>query len=285
MADARTVLITGCSSGIGRACAERLLHAGYRVVATARDPEDVADLAERGATTHQLDVTDEDSMRSAVQVVDADLGGVDALVNNAGYGEYGPVEELDMAAIRRQFETNVFGAIRLIQLVLPGMRHKGWGRIVNMSTMGGRITMPGGGAYHASKHALEAFTDPLRYEVEPFGIAVSLVEPGPVLTPWVETAVGTIDPPDEDDPYHRFRSGLQAGLASGYQGPMARLASSADDVARVVHKAIDASRPRPRYVVGAVARSLIATHALLPDRGWDLAMRSYYPRAEGGSDG
>jgi NAD(P)-dependent dehydrogenase (short-subunit alcohol dehydrogenase family) len=277
MADeARAVLITGCSSGIGRATAERLLAGGWRVYATARRPETVADLADRGAVTLPLDVTDEDSMAAAVRHVESADGGIDALVNNAGYGLYGPVETTSMTEVRRQFETNFFGLVRLTQLALPGMRRAGRGRIVNVSSMGGRITMPGGGFYHASKHAVEALSDVLRFEVRGFGVHVVVVEPGTVRTPWIDTAVETAPAPDADDPYGPFTSSLTDRIRRGYEGPLARLASSPERVAAVIERALRARRPRARYVVGPVARTLITSRAVLPDRGWDAAMRIYY---------
>jgi len=186
------VLITGCSSGIGRAAALSLHQAGFTVYATARRTEALTDLSDRGLRTLALDVTDEESMTTAVAAVEADAGAVAVVINNAGFGLYGPVEQLPMAEIRRQFETNFFGLVRLTQLVLPGMRRQGRGRILNVSSMGGRITLPGGAFYHASKYAVEALSDALRMEVAQFGIDVVLIEPGPVKTPWNDVAAGSL---------------------------------------------------------------------------------------------
>ncbi len=169
------VLITGCSSGIGEATARALLAAGHTVYATARKPETLTALAAAGCRTLALDVTDSAQLRSAVAQICDEAGGVDVLVNNAGYGQYGPIEQVPMAEVRRQFETNVFGLTELIQLVLPGMRKRKHGRIVNVSSMGGRTTLPGGGFYHASKYAVEALSDALRIEVKRFGIQVVLI--------------------------------------------------------------------------------------------------------------
>ena len=166
------VLITGCSTGIGRATALRLAAAGHPVFATARRTESIADLASAGCTVLACDVTDEASMRAAVESVEKRAGAVGALVNNAGYGSEGPVEEVPMEEVRRQFETNVFGLARMCQLVLPGMRRQGFGRILNLSSMGGRMTLPGGGFYHATKYAVEALSDALRFEVRGFGVDV-----------------------------------------------------------------------------------------------------------------
>ena len=186
------VLITGCSSGIGRAAAISLHAAGLTVYATARQVDSLAGLARQGIRTLALDVTDEASMTAAVAAIEDAAGPVGVLVNNAGYGLYGPVEQLPMDEIRRQFETNFFGLVRLTQLVLPGMRRRGRGRILNVSSMGGRITLPGGAFYHASKYAVEGLSDALRMEVAQFGIDVVLIEPGPVKTPWNDVAAASL---------------------------------------------------------------------------------------------
>ena len=187
----KAVLITGCSTGIGRATALRLAGSGWTVYATARRPESIADLADAGCRTLALDVTEEDSMRAAVQAVEQAEGAVGVLVNNAGYSQSGPIEQIPPEAVRRQFETNVFGAIRLAQLALPGMRRRHWGKIVNIGSMGGRLTFPGGGLYHATKYALEALSDVLRFEVRGFGVDVVLVEPGLITTEFAQTSIAT----------------------------------------------------------------------------------------------
>lgn len=169
----KAVLITGCSTGIGRATAQRLASRGWTVYATARRPETIADLKNDGCRTLALDVTDEDSMRSAVTTAESEQGAVGVLVNNAGYAVERAIETVSMDEVRRQFETNYFGLVRMCQLVLPGMREQGWGRIVNVSSVGGRLTFPGGAHYHATKHAVEAFSDALRFETAGFGIRVS----------------------------------------------------------------------------------------------------------------
>src|SRR6516164_4288124 len=215
------VLITGCSSGIGRAAAVSLRHAGLRVYATARQEDTLADLASRGITTMALDVTDEASMTAAVAAVEADAGAVGTLINNAGYGLYGPVEQVPMAEIRRQFETNFFGLVRLTQLALPGMRRRGRGRILNVSSMGGRITLPGGAFYHASKYAVEAFSDALRMEVAQFGIDVVLIEPGPVKTPWNDVAaasLATAGAGSGTDPYAAYKAAVGVGFSRTASG-------------------------------------------------------------------
>ena len=202
-ADPGAVLITGCSSGIGRETALRLSERGWTVYASARRPETIADLGRAGCKTLALDVTDEASMRSAVGAVEAEQGAVGALVNNAGYSQSGALETLPMERLRRQFETNVFGLVRMCQLVLPKMRAAGRGRIVNVSSMGGRLVFPGGGAYHASKHAVEALSDALRFEVRGFGVRVVIVEPGLITTSFGETAAGSLADAAADEPDRR----------------------------------------------------------------------------------
>ncbi len=273
------VLITGCSSGIGRAAAISLHDAGLRVYATARKPGALADLAARGIATLALDVTDETSMRDAVAAVEAQAGDVGALINNAGYGLYGPVEQVPMAEIRRQFETNFFVLVRLTQFVLPGMRRRRGGRILNVSSMGGRATLPGGAFYHASKYAVEAFSDALRMEVAQFGIEVVLIEPGPVRTPWNDVAAGSLDAasPDSDgDPYAAYKAAVGTSFTRAATGLVARMGSDAPDIAAVITRAVTARRPRTRYLINPVAKSVVAMNRLLPGRAYDAVMRRQY---------
>lgn len=265
----QAALVTGCSSGIGRATAAHLARAGFVVYATARRPETLVELADLGCRTMALDVTDEQSIRSAVVVVEAEHGSVGVLVNNAGFSQSGPVEAVPLDAVRRQFETNLFGPVLLTQLVLPGMRAQGWGKVVNVSSMGGRLTFPGGGYYHATKYALEALSDALRFEVARFGIDVVLIEPGFIRTGFAEAATGSL-PADAADPYREFTAALLASTRDVYErGASARLGGGPDDVARVVLEAVTADRPRARYPVTASARLLLALRKALPDRAWD----------------
>jgi NADP-dependent 3-hydroxy acid dehydrogenase YdfG len=287
MEDPGAVLITGCSSGIGEETARRFAGKGWTVYATARRPEQLADLAAAACNTLALDVTDEDSMRAAVAAVEAEHGAVGALVNNAGYSLSGAVETLSMDDVRRQFETNVFGLVRMCQLVLPGMRRAGRGRIVNVSSMGGKIVFPGGGAYHATKHAVEAFSDALRFEVAGFGVRVAVIEPGLILTRFGETAAATVtaDGGDGDGeaagPYGEFNARVGAATLAAYEGWMSRFGAGPDAVARVIEKAITARNPRPRYPVTVSARMLLAQRKLFGDRAWDAMMRTQFPRPGG----
>ena len=234
-------LVTGCSSGIGRATALALHEVGNAVYATARRVETLQDLHERGIRTLSLDVTDESSMRAAVERVIADHGAVGVLVNNAGYSLTSTVEEASMDDVRKQFETNVFGLARMCQLSLPSMRAQGWGRIVNISSMGGRITLPGGGFYHASKHAVEAVSDALRLETAPFGVTVSVIQPGPVQSAFGDSAVATMDLGGSAGPYADFNRELAQRYATAYSGRSAERNVTPEAVA----SAVDACGRRP----------------------------------------
>ena len=266
------ILITGCSTGIGRAAALRLSKAGRTVWATARKVDTLAELESAGCTVRALDVTDDASARAVVDEIVSVHGRVGGLVNNAGYGEYGPVEEVSIDRWRRQFETNVFGVVRLSQLVLPSMRAAGVGRILMVSSMGGRMTLPGGGAYHASKYAVESLSDALRFEVRGFGVAVSLIEPGPVVSDFVADAT---TPGTTEGPYAKFSANVAQKNAAAYAST--RGTSSPDDIAAVIQRAIDSASPRARYLIGSTARSLVGAHDLLGDRGWDALLRSQFP--------
>jgi NAD(P)-dependent dehydrogenase (short-subunit alcohol dehydrogenase family) len=274
----KAVLITGCSSGIGRASALRLVAKGWTVYASARREESIADLADAGCETLTLDVTDTESMRAAVARVEREQGAVGVLVNNAGYSQSGPVEQVEMEAVRRQFETNVFGVIALTQLVLPKMREQRWGKIVNIGSMGGRLTFPGGGYYHATKHALEAISDALRFEVRGFGIDTILVEPGLIVTEFGNAAVASMDGVVHDGPYAEFNAKLAKLTTDTYEGPMKHLGGGPDAVAKAIEKAISRRRPAARVRVTASARLAIAQRRLTPDRVWDAAMRTQFPQ-------
>ncbi|HJQ84455.1 MAG TPA: oxidoreductase [Candidatus Binatia bacterium] len=273
----KAVLITGCSTGIGRATAEHLAARGWTVYATARRPESLRDLAARGCKTLALDVCDEASIRAAVETVEAADGAIGVLVNNAGYGQEGAFEETPMAEVRRQFETNVFGLVRLSQLVLPGMRRQGWGRIVNISSMGGRLTLPGGAFYHATKYAVEALSDALRFEVKPFGVDVVVIEPGPIKTQFGDTAIANVKRVESaGSPYAAFNRVLAQKIQEAYEGPMGRLAAGPEAVAKVIETAITAERPRTRYVVTAAARIMMGLRRWLPDRAFDGFLRTQF---------
>ena len=278
MADrSKAVLITGCSSGIGRATAEHLAGRGWNVYASARRVESIQDLEQKGCKVLALDVCDEDSMRAAVAAVETAEGAVGVLVNNAGYSQSGAIEETSMDQVHRQFETNVFGLVRMCQLATGGMRRQGWGRIVNISSMGGKLTFPGGGFYHATKHAVEAISDALRFELRGFGIDVVVIEPGLIKTSFGDTAAGSIAPTGEGSVYAGFNAAVAKATVGAYEGPLARLGAGPERVARTIEKAISARRPRPRYPVTASARLILAQRRLLPDRLWDAFLGTQFP--------
>jgi NAD(P)-dependent dehydrogenase (short-subunit alcohol dehydrogenase family) len=275
----KAVLITGCSTGIGRATAERLADRGWTVYATARRPESIEDLRGKGCKTLALDVTDEQSMEAAVREVEAAEGAVGVLVNNAGYSQSGAVESVKLADVRAQFETNVFGLVRMCQLVLPGMRRQRWGKIVNVSSMGGKLTFPGGGVYHGTKHAVEALSDALRFEVRGFGVDVIVIEPGLIKTQFGDAAVSKIESgTTADGPYAEFNAAVAEATAGAYEGPIAKLGGGPEVVARKIEKAISRRRPKTRYPVTPSARMILGLHTVLPDRGWDAFTATSFPR-------
>ncbi len=278
----KTVLITGCSTGIGRATAERFVKAGWITYATARKVETLQELEAMGCRTLALDVLDEASMVAAVEQVEAEEGVISVLVNNAGFSLTGAIEELPMDEVRRQFETNVFGLVRMSQLVMPAMREQGWGRIINISSMGGKLTFPGMGFYHGTKYAVEAISDAMRFEVRSFGVRVVLIEPGLIKTAFGDTASNHIPAaPASDDgssPYTAFNAAVGESVMGAYEGPMAMFAVGPDAVAKVIEKAANNSRPRARYVVTPAAKLLHVTRVAMPDAAWDLTMRTQFPQ-------
>ena len=275
----KAVLITGCSTGIGRKTAEHLASKGWTVYATARRPESIAELEQSGCRTLVLDVTDEESMQAAVKAVEDAEGAVGVLINNAGYSQSGAVEEVPMDQVRRQFETNVFGLLRMSQLVLPGMRRQGWGKIVNISSMGGRLVFPGGGIYHGTKFAVEAISDAMRWEVRGFGIDVILIEPGLIKTEFGETAAHSVnDATPAEGPYAEFNQLVASTTVGAYEG---RNAVGPETVAKRIEKAISRGRPRTRYPITAGARVLLGVRRVLPDRGWDAMMRTQFKPPKG----
>ncbi len=278
MTDPGAILITGCSSGIGRAAAERLISSGHTVYATARRLDSIADLERAGARTLALDVLDRGSMETAVRAIEADHGAVGGLVNNAGYAVSGAIEAVSIDAVREEFETNLFGYLQMAQLVLPGMRSRGAGRIVNVSSVAGRVTMPGAGAYAASKYAIEAVSDALRFEVRGFGIQVVVIEPGPIKTEFTGTANAALETAKEagadegsETPYVAYHAAVAKGDAETDES---FLAGSAEDVAKTIERALTASRPRPRYRVTAISRVLPVLRGALGDRGFDAFLRT-----------
>ena len=276
----RAVLITGCSSGIGAATASRLAKAGWPVYATARRPETLAALEADGCRTLALDVVDEASRQAAVDAVVEAEGAVGVLINNAGYSQSGAVESIPDDRVRAQFETNVFGPLALCRLVLPGMREQGWGKIVQLSSMGGKLTFPGGGLYHASKHAVEALSDALRFEVKSFGVDVIVIEPGLITSGFSDVVMRELGTASATDgPYEEFNRAVGVASHDVYEkGLLAKLGGPPEAVAERIEAALKAKRPRARYTVTPSARALLTLHAVLPDRGWDAMVGASFPR-------
>jgi NAD(P)-dependent dehydrogenase (short-subunit alcohol dehydrogenase family) len=268
----RVVVITGCSTGIGRASAVAFRRAGWTTIATARRVETLAALEAEGCEIATLDVTSDDDRQRVIADVLARHGRIDALVNNAGYAEYGPLEEVSLERWRTQFETNLFALVALTQLVAPSMRERGAGRVINVSSMGGVITLPLGAAYHGSKFAVEAMSDVARFELAPFGIQVVVIEPGVVLSNFAEPAMTGLAV-GVDSPYAE----LAASFASILQRTYARRRLtnvSPERIARTIVRAATVARPRTRYRLPLQARALVATRRLLPDRLYDAVIRS-----------
>jgi NAD(P)-dependent dehydrogenase (short-subunit alcohol dehydrogenase family) len=269
-------LVTGGSSGIGESTARALLARGFTVYAVARRVDRMLELASEGVHTFAMDVTDDASMVSGVERIIEEQGRIDVLVNNAGYGSYGAVEDVPIDEARRQFEVNVFGLARLVQLVTPHMRAQGSGRIINISSIGGKFYEPFGAWYHATKFAVEGFSDSLRMELRPFGIKVVLIEPGPIRTEWNEIA--------RDSLLERSGQGAYASYARHAYGVMERFdepsrASTPEEVADKIVKAALAKRPAARYPVGRGARTITTSRDLLPDRVFDeVVSRTYGTR-------
>lgn len=263
----KTVLITGASSGMGKATALRLLADGYRVYAAARRVDHMADLERQGATVMAMDITVDEQVVAAVDRITAEHGGVDVLVNSAGFGMYGAMEDTSIADARYQFEVNVFGAARLTQLVLPYMRGRKAGTIVNISSMGGKIYTPLGSWYHASKHATEGWSDSLRLELKPFGIDVVVVEPGFVDTEFGTVLLGSLIERSAAGPYADLTEKVARATRENVGSPPSVIA---DAVAR----AVAARRPKTRYAAGRLAKPLIALRAVLSDRAYDRLVMS-----------
>ncbi|HEV2974018.1 MAG TPA: SDR family NAD(P)-dependent oxidoreductase [Solirubrobacteraceae bacterium] len=282
----KAALITGCSSGIGHATALRLARGGWKVYATARRPQTLSELQAAGCETLALDVTDERSMSDAVAHVEAAEGAVGVLVNNAGYSQSGAIETVPLDAVRRQFETNLFGLVRLTQLVLPKMREQRWGRIVNVGSMGGRLSFPGGGHYHATKHALEAISDALRFELRGFGIDVILLEPGLITTEFGEAATASMAETQladsarasDGDPYDVFNTTVGAVTKGAYEGPMRLLGAGPDRVAKTIERALKRKHPPARITITPSAKLMLGLRRVMPDRAWDAAMRAQFPQ-------
>ncbi len=266
-------LVTGASSGIGKAAVRELLSKGVTVYAGARRIEKMADIESKGARLLKLDVTVNESMEQAISQILEEAGSLHILVNNAGYGAYGAVEEVQPQEARRQFDVNVFGLARLTQLVLPHMRRTGYGRIINVSSMGGRIYTPLGAWYHATKHAVEGFSDCLRLETRQFGIHVSVIQPGAIKSEWEGIAADSAAKTSGKGPYERYTAATVRTMRNAYTKGRP---SAPEVVARSIALAALSRRPKTRYAPGRNARLLLALRWLVSDRVFDAIVRGAY---------
>jgi short-subunit dehydrogenase len=266
----RTALITGASSGIGEATALKLNELGYTVYGAARRVERMAGLEAAGVRVIEMDVTDDASMVAGVDRIIAEAGRIDVLVNNAGYGSYGALEDVPMSEARYQFDVNIFGLARLSQLVLPHMRAQSSGYIVNISSVGGKIYEPLGSWYHATKFAVEGLSDSLRLELRPFGINVVVIEPGAIATEWSGIAAAGLLKSSGDTAYAELARNGAAVLAMADGNPS--LVSPPTVIAKAVAKAVSTRRPRTRYAVGGGAKPVLFLHTILPDKGFDFVV-------------
>lgn len=268
----KVALVTGASSGMGKETAKRLLQEGLVVYAAARRLEHMEDLRALGAIPLKMDITLDEDVLAAVQQIEAGHGGIDVLVNNAGFGMYGAMEESTIADARYQFEVNLFGMARLTQLALPAMRKKGTGTIINISSMGGRIYTPLGSWYHATKHAVEGWSDCLRIELAPFGIQVVVIQPGAIATEWGNVMLEPMLQRSGRGPYQVMAHAMAKAMRSSYGKVGA--ASPPSVVADAILQAVRARRPKTRYVMGKMAKPLMFIRKYFGDRVFDMAIMS-----------
>ena len=266
----KVILITGASSGIGHETARSLAGKGYRVYAAARRMEKMEDLREAGVVPIRMDVTDEASMQEGVKTLLDAEGRIDVLINNAGYGYFGAVENVPMDEARRQQEVNVFGLVRLCQLVLPTMRAQGSGRIINVASVAGRAVIYYGGWYNVSKYSVEALSDAMRMELKPFGIEVVIIEPGAIKTAWGHIAADHLAESSTGTPYEQTALRLSDNMHKGYDS---RVFSDPSVVSRTIVRAVQSRHPKTRYRTGMGARAIVFFHGLLPASWWDALNR------------
>ena len=266
----KVILLTGASSGIGYDTAIMLARQGHKVYGAARRVEKIEPLQSYGVVPVKMDVTDQASMEAGVSAVIAAEGRIDVLVNNAGYGFFGAVENVPMEDARRQLEVNVFGLAALTRLVLPHMRAQRSGRIINIASVAGKTVFQFGGWYHVSKYSVEALSDALRIELKPFGIDVSIIEPGAIKTDWGLIAADHLEESSRGTAYEAAGLREAAFLRKGYTG---NIISKPTVISRAISRAVNSRRPRTRYLTGFGSHAAIFFHWLLPDRWWDAIMR------------
>jgi NAD(P)-dependent dehydrogenase (short-subunit alcohol dehydrogenase family) len=271
MSNKKVALITGASSGIGESAAVLLHNAGFKVYGAARRVEKMKDLEDQGISTVALDITNEESIINCVNTILEKEGRLDILVNNAGYGSYGAVEDVSLEEARRQFDVNIFGLARLTQLVLPKMREHKYGKIVNISSMGGKIYTPFGAWYHATKHALEGWSDCLRIETKPFGIDVVVVEPGGIKTPWGIIAAENLKKTSGTGAYAEQANKAAEGTAKMYSSNQL---TKPEVIGKVILKAVTARKPKRRYVKGFMAKPTLFIRKWLGDGVYERIVKS-----------
>ncbi len=269
---AKTALVTGASSGIGESIAKELAKHGFKVYGAARRVDRMEHLKADGITPVSLDLTNDDSIQACVREVIDREGRIDVLVNNAGYGSYGAIEDVPMEEAKRQFDVNLFGMARLIQCVTPYMRENHYGKIVNVSSMGGKIWTKFGGWYHATKFAVEGFSDCLRMELKPFGIDVVVVEPGGIKTDWGIIAAENLKKTSANGAYAEAANKAADGMIRNYSGNML---SKPELIAKTVRKAVTKRRPSTRYLIGFGAKPMVLTHKIFGDRMFDWVIRNF----------
>ncbi|MBN2639195.1 MAG: oxidoreductase [Bacteroidales bacterium] len=265
----KIALITGASSGIGKETAIKLIEKGYVVYGAARRVDKMKDLEEKGVHVLSLDVTEEKSMQNCVDTIIEREKRIDILVNNAGYGFYGAVEDVPIDEARRQFEVNIFGLARLTQLVLPYMREQHYGKIINVSSMGGKMYTPFGSWYHATKHALEGFSDCLRLEVKPFGVDVIIVEPGGIKTEWGPIAAENLKKTSGKGAYSRTAVKAAEKTAELYRGSQL---TDPKVIANTIYRAVSVNKPKRRYVKGYMAKPAIFMRKWFGDAFFDFVI-------------
>jgi len=268
----KVILVTGASAGIGKATALQFIKEGHIVYGAARRVENMKDLEAAGGFALKMDVLEEGQMIAGVQQINEKHGGVDVLVNNAGYAVYGSVEDITIDEARRQFEVNIFGLARLTQLVLPYMREKKSGTIVNVSSVGGKIFTPLGAWYHATKHALEGWSDRLRMEVEQFGIDVVIIEPGAIKTEFLDVMNQPMLDRSANGPYEAMAVSLDKAGKEAFEKKGRH--SGPEVIAKTISKAISANKPQTRYASGALAGVLLFMRKWMSDRAFQKMLMS-----------
>lgn len=268
----KVALVTGASSGIGAMTAKSLAQEGFTVYGAARRVDKMEELKKEGIRPISLDLTKEESMVKCIETILNEVGRIDVLINNAGYGSYGAIEDVSMEEAKRQFEVNLFGMAKLIQLVTPKMRENHFGKIVNVSSMGGKIWTKFGGWYHATKFAVEGFSDCLRMELKPFGIDVIVVEPGGIKTDWGIIAANHLKETSKGGAYEEYANKAAEGMIKNYSGNML---AKPELIAKTIKKAVTKKRPKTRYLVGFMAKPMVLTQKIFGDRVYDWVIKNF----------